>query len=84
LALAEAEKEAEEEWAAHAAVDAEMEHCRVAAAATAEDSYSDISWSSDDPDAPTPEERAAEQRAIVLEICQRGNNKMVIIISLSL
>jgi hypothetical protein len=37
----------------------------VAAAAAAEDSDSDIFWSSDDPDAPTPEERATKQRAIV-------------------
>lgn len=58
------EKEAEEERAAHAVVDAELEQRRLAAAA-AEDSDSKISWSSDDPDAPTPEERVAEQRAIV-------------------
>jgi hypothetical protein len=64
-ALAEAEKEAQEELAGHAALDAELEQRRLAAAAAAEDSDSEISWSSDDPDAPTPEERAAEQRAIV-------------------
>ena len=63
--LALAEEEAEEERAAHAAVDAELEQRRLAAAAAAEDSDSEISWSSDDPDAPTPEERAAEQRAII-------------------
>nr|XP_051202645.1 uncharacterized protein LOC127316284 [Lolium perenne] len=61
--LADAEKEAEEERAAHAAFDAEMECRRVAAAA--EDDDSDIPWFSDDPDAPTPEEKAAEQRALV-------------------
>jgi hypothetical protein len=38
---------------------------RLAAAAAAKDSDSKISWSSDDPDAPTQEERTAEQRAIV-------------------
>jgi ethanolamine ammonia-lyase large subunit len=59
--LADAEKEAEGERVAHVALDAEMEHRRVAAAA--EDDSSDISWSSDDPDA--PEERTAEQRAFV-------------------
>jgi hypothetical protein len=37
----------------------------VAAAATAEDFDSDILWSSNDPDGPIPEEKAAEQRAIV-------------------
>jgi hypothetical protein len=64
-AFAEAEKEAEEQRAVHTAFDAEMEQRRLAAAAVAEDSNSDISWSSDDPDAPTLEERAVEQRAIV-------------------
>jgi hypothetical protein len=34
--------------------------------ATAEDDSSDISWSSDNPDVPTPEEKAAEQRVLVL------------------
>jgi hypothetical protein len=42
-----------------------MERRGVAATATAEDDDSDISWSSDDPDTPTPEEKAAEQRALV-------------------
>jgi hypothetical protein len=56
-------QEAEEERAAHAAFDAEMERRREAAAA--EEDSSDISWSSDDPDAPTPEEKAAEQRVLV-------------------
>jgi hypothetical protein len=63
--LAEAEKEAEEERATHAAFDAEMERCRQVAAAATENPDSDISWSSDGPNAPTPKERAAEQRAIV-------------------
>jgi hypothetical protein len=57
------ENEAEEERAAHAAFDVEME-CRREAAA-AEDDSSDIPWSSDDPDTPTTEEKAAEQRALV-------------------
>nr|XP_051229908.1 eukaryotic translation initiation factor 3 subunit J-like [Lolium perenne] len=64
-ALAEAEKEAEEERAAHAAFDAEMERRREAAVAAAEDDDSNISWSSDDPDAPTLEEKTSEQRALV-------------------
>ena len=64
-ALALAVQEAEEELAGHAALDAELEQRRLAAAAAAEDSDSEISWSSDDPDAPTPEEKAAEQRALV-------------------
>jgi hypothetical protein len=34
--------------------------------ATADDDSSDISWSSDNPDVPTPEEKAAEQRVLVL------------------
>jgi hypothetical protein len=63
--LADTEKEAEKERAAHAAFDVEMERRRVAAAAAAEDDDSDISWSSDDPDAPTPEEKAAEQTTLV-------------------
>jgi hypothetical protein len=63
--LADAEKEAEEERAAHAGFDAEMERRRVAAAAATEDDDSDISWSCDDPDAPTPEEKVAGQRALV-------------------
>jgi hypothetical protein len=45
--------------------DAEMGRRRVLAAAAAEDDDSDISWSSDDPDAPTPKEKAAEQRVFV-------------------
>jgi hypothetical protein len=43
--------------------DVEMVRRRVAA--VAEDDDSNISWSSDDPDAPTPEEKAAEQRVLV-------------------
>jgi hypothetical protein len=46
-------------------LDAELEQRRLATAAAAEDSDSDISWSSDDPDAPTPEEKPAEQRTLV-------------------
>jgi hypothetical protein len=40
-----------------------MEHRTEAAAA--EDDSSDFDWSSDDPSEPNPEERAAEQRALV-------------------
>jgi flagellar motility protein MotE (MotC chaperone) len=46
-------------------LDAELEQRRLAAVAAAEDSDYEISWSSDYPDAPTLDERAAEQRAIV-------------------
>jgi hypothetical protein len=42
-----------------------MERRRVVAAAAAEDDDSDISWSSNDPYEPTPEDKAAEQRALV-------------------
>ncbi|XP_071680165.1 uncharacterized protein [Lolium perenne] len=59
-----AEQEAEEEQAAHAAFDGEMEHRREAAAA--EDDSSDIDVSSDDPNEATPEEWATEQRMLVV------------------
>ncbi|KAK1682332.1 hypothetical protein QYE76_043180 [Lolium multiflorum] len=64
VALNLVEEEVEEERAAHAAVDAELEQRRLAAAAAVEDSDSDISWSSDDPDAPT-RRRGGGERAIV-------------------
>jgi hypothetical protein len=56
--MADPEREEEEERAAHSAFDAEMERHREAA--TAEDDSSDIDWSFDDPNEPTPEEGAAE------------------------
>jgi hypothetical protein len=43
--------------------DAEMERRRVTA--TTENDSSDISWFSEDPDAPTLENKATEQRALV-------------------
>jgi hypothetical protein len=78
--LADTKKEAEEERATHVAFDAQMERCREAAAA--EDDSSDISWSSDDPDGPTPEEKAAEQRVLVdsfetLEKADDATNEML-------
>jgi hypothetical protein len=54
-------KEADEERAAHAV----FKRCKVAAATAAEDNDSGISCSSDDPDTPTQEEKAAEQTALV-------------------
>jgi hypothetical protein len=56
------EKEAEEERAAHTAFDAEQQHHREAATAEEESDDDDgIDWSG-----PGPEEKAMEQRALVV------------------
>jgi hypothetical protein len=59
--MADAEQEAEEERAAHAAFDAEQE--RRSEASAADDDSSEFDWSSDD--GLDSKEKAAEQRALV-------------------
>jgi hypothetical protein len=60
--IADAEQEVEEEWAAHAAFDAEGERHREAADAKDESDDDDFEFEWNGPD---PEEKAAQQRALV-------------------